>query len=67
MSEKAFCASVRFTAEDLTDVFSTLREYHDKRLPVLRGTIVVFYAVGFVLITVVFLQNLASVLRAVLR
>ena len=51
--------------EEMTDLFTALREFHDRRLPAVRVTIAIFYAIGFALITYVFLQNLVSVLKAI--
>jgi hypothetical protein len=52
--------------EEMSNLFSALRDSHDRRFPAVRMAILFFYTVGFVLITVA-LQNFAWVAKAVLR
>jgi len=47
--------------EEMTDLFSTLRHWHDLRYPKVRRTIVILYGIGFNLIGIVLFQNLAWV------
>jgi hypothetical protein len=53
--------------EEMTDLFSILRRAHDSRAPRIRIAVVVSYSIGFVLITIVALQNFAWVCRVLLR
>jgi hypothetical protein len=57
----------RVKREEMTDIFSTLRHAHDKRFPLVRKTVVIFYAIGFVLIGFVALQNLIWVTKALVH
>jgi len=53
--------------EELTDLFSTLRFWHDRRSPKVRALTFGFYCVGFALITFVGLQNLFWVCRVLMQ
>lgn len=57
----------RVKREEMTDLFTTLREAHDRRFLKVRITIMISYSVGFVLIGIVALQNLIWVSQALLR
>lgn len=52
--------------EQMTDLFSILRRAHDTHAPRIRVAVVLFYSIGFVLITIVGLQNFAWVCRVLL-
>lgn len=57
----------RVRREEMTDLFTTLREAYDAAWPNIRSAIVVCYALGFGLLLVVFCQNVASVAHVLLR
>jgi hypothetical protein len=51
--------------EEMTDLFSILRRAHDAHAPKVRIAVVLAYSIGFVLITIVGLQNFAWVCRVI--
>ncbi len=57
----------RVPREEMTDLFTTLREGQDHTRPRVRTTITICYFFGSLLFVVVFGQNVASVIHAWLR